>query len=79
MKTCATCRYWEEPETQEGVEELGRCSFTPQLWDVTHWNDDGVLTMRPEYADRLAFVSDGSDYHARLLALATFGCVQHKG
>jgi hypothetical protein len=80
MERCKTCKHWEKPESDYGeVPGTGKCKAVPQFWDVTEWaRDYGTRTLKPEYADRLAFVQDGSDYRAELKTLADFGCVQHE-
>lgn len=80
MERCKTCKHWQKPETDYGeVPGTGACKAVPQFWDVTEWSEDfDKRTLKPEYAGRLAFVQDGSDYHAVLKTLPDFGCVQHE-
>ena len=82
-KTCSTCKHWDPPHSVCGeLPGSGTCKFTPQLWDATEWGDsqfgETVRIRNPKYARRLAFVQDGSDYPARLVTMAEFGCVQHE-
>jgi hypothetical protein len=77
MERCKTCKYWEKPERDYGeVPGTGKCKAVVQFWKATEWNND-KRSLKPEYADKLAFVQDVSDYHAELKTLPDFGCVQH--
>jgi hypothetical protein len=50
-----------------------------QFWSATEWNAGCQnRTLRPEYAAKLAFVQDASDYYAVLKTMPDFGCVQHE-
>ena len=81
MERCKTCKHWEKPESDYGeVPGTGKCKAVVQFWNATKWNDDyDKRSLKPEYAGRLAFVQDGSDYYAELKTLPDFGCVQHEG
>ena len=80
MQRCKTCKHWEQPENDYGeVPGTGKCAAAVQFWDTTEWDkDSGYRTLKPEYATKLAFVQDGSDYRAELKTLPDFGCVQHE-
>ena len=83
MQTCKTCTYWLPPESPYGeIRGVGKCQAVVQFWNATEWDYDETndfgRRLRPEYADKLAFVQDGSDYYAELKTLPDFGCVQHK-
>ena len=82
MKRCKTCKHWEKPESEYGeVPGTGLCKAVIQFWDATEWGDnDGVYTrqLKQEYAGKLAFTQDGSDYRAELKTFHEFGCVQHE-
>ena len=82
MKLCKTCKYWEKPDSEYGeVPGTGKCKAVVQFWDATEWVDDDEFYMRGlkhDYAKKLAFVQDGSNYHAELKTLPNFGCVQHE-
>lgn len=79
-----TCKHWV-PEDPNGGNYLiggGECQKAPQIWDVTdslNEEDDwmGGRRLKPEHAAVLAVVEDGSQYKARLVTMADFGCVQH--
>jgi hypothetical protein len=86
MERCKTCKHWvqEDPKEYGSLLGGGECLKAPQVWDVTedadcegaHWN--GCRRLKPESAAVLAVVEDGSSYHARLVTMADFGCVQHE-
>mgnify|MGYP001350270383 CR=1 FL=1 len=80
MNTCKTCKHWEKPESDYGeVPGTGKCKAVVQFWKATEWNDDyDKRSLKTEYATKLAFVQDGSDYYAELKTLPDFGCVQHE-
>ena len=80
MERCKTCKFWEPPKSQSygEVPGVGRCQKVVQFWDAAEWDEDGGgRKLRPEFADALAFVQDGSDYRADLYTKPEFGCVQH--
>ena len=80
MERCKTCKFWEPPKSQSygEVPGVGRCQKVVQFWDSAEWDEDGDgRKLRPEFADALAFVQDGSDYRADLYTKPEFGCVQH--
>lgn len=78
---CASCAHWYATEYPIPLE-VGDCHAVVQLWDASDWadddDDDGDVrrVILPKYADRLAFVQDGSDYRAYLVTRPAFGCVQ---
>ena len=77
---CTTCIHWSRPEKERYPLEVGRCKRVKQFWDSTEWRDVGDDYRRvftPEAEGHLAFVQDASDYSAKLLTLADFGCVQY--
>lgn len=83
MQRCKTCKHWDSraDEYYFGGEVPGTntCRAVPEIWGVTQWSKDGeTREMKPEHIGRLAFVQDGSDYHAALKTLPDFGCVQHE-
>lgn len=80
MKTCKTCKFWEIPENQYGeVPGTGKCNAMPQFWDASEWVEDSdSRKIKPEYAGKLAFVRDGSDYYAALMTMPEFGCALHE-
>ncbi len=79
MEHCKTCKYWIKPDSSYGeIPGVGECKRVVLFWDATEWDDDGIRTLVPEYIGRLAFVQDGSDYHAELRTMPDFGCVQHE-
>ncbi len=80
MQRCKTCKHWEKPERDHGeVPGTGRCRAVVMFWNATEWTVDyDKRTLKPEYAGKLAFVQDGSDYMAELKTLPAFGCVQHE-
>ena len=83
MQTCKTCAHWVPEEAQYGeLRGIGICLAVVQFWAATEWGPDDDPTdfgrlLKPEYADKLAFVKDSSDYYAELKTLPDFGCVQH--
>jgi hypothetical protein len=75
MSTCAECKHWDRtPEEFFDVPGLRSCHATPQLWDATEWDVDAERVVKTKYKDALAFVQDGSDYHATLYTMPTFFC-----
>ena len=65
MNKCGTCKYFKRPTIDEEY---------PSRWDK--YGTCGLLRL-PEYEEKLdsaAYVVDGSDYHAALLATEDFGC-----
>lgn len=80
MERCKTCKYWQKPDSDYGeVPGTGKCTAVVQFWNATEWDEDyDKRTLKSEYANRLAFVQDGSDYYAELKTLPDFGCVQHE-
>ncbi len=80
MERCKTCKHWDKPNNNRGeVPGTGKCNIVVQFWDATEWSENSEYRMlKPEYVGRLAFVQDGSDYHAELKTLPDFGCVQHE-
>lgn len=79
MERCKTCKHWKKPKGEFGeIPGVGICMATAQFWDAAEWASDGESRiLKPAYADRLAFVQDGSDYLAELKTMPDFGCVQH--
>jgi hypothetical protein len=81
MKTCETCKHWDEAgeyETGYGLG-LGTCKNIPMFWDATEWNGDGDgRKFLDQYKDTKAFAQDGSDYKAYMLTKSDFGCVSHE-
>ena len=75
MKTCNTCAHWGKEEDQElGVR---KCAAVPMLFDSFTWSENfDRRVIRPECANKKAFVQDGSDYYASLRTRADFGCNQ---
>ena len=77
---CATCRHWSSPAEQQYPLEVGKCKRVKMFWDSTEWRDVGddyLRVFKSEAEGHLAFVQDASDYSAKLLTLADFGCVQY--
>lgn len=82
MSTCLTCKYWKKFEKcPTELPGLGLCKAVVNYWDSTEWNDeeecDGRV-LKKQYANRLAFVRDASDYSAYLYTFPNFGCVQYE-
>lgn len=77
---CATCKHWRKPENEFGeIPGIGKCLAAVQYWDVTEWAEDSnKRVLRKEYANKLAFVRDRSNYFSELTTLPGFGCVQHE-
>lgn len=74
MNTCKTCTHWQPNDNHWSKSSpVKRCNRVKMYWDSTEWSDDGEE--RTFTDDSLAFVQDGSDYHAELLTKADFGCV----
>jgi hypothetical protein len=81
MKRCETCKHWERLDRiyYGEVTGIGRCHAVAEFWDATVWNNDqDMRTVRPEYAEKLAFVQDEMSCYAELRTLVSFGCVQHE-
>ena len=78
MKTCQTCKFWQQSESEQGSEfGLGRCKAVPMFWDSTEWDEGFNRRVTAAFAETKAFVQDGSDYFAKLLTKPDFGCVMH--
>lgn len=77
---CKTCKHRRKPENEFGeIPGVGKCLAAVQYWDATEWTEDcDTRVLRKEYANKLAFVNDGSDYRAELFTFPDFGCVQHE-
>lgn len=75
---CGTCKHWGEYLDSPTNIKVGLCSRVPMFWDSTEWKDvgDDVIRVLTD-EDNKAFVQDVSDYSAKLLTLAEFGCVQY--
>ena len=81
MNRCKTCKHWQavKPGSYMQLEGAGGCSKAPQIWEVTEGDDfTGVRKLKKEHAAILAVVEDGSAYHAQLVTMPDFGCVQHE-
>ncbi len=80
MQRCKTCRHWAKPKSEYGeVPGSGNCEAIPQLWDASEWDENGSGRVpKAQYADKRAFLQDGSDYMAVLKTLPDFGCVHHE-
>ena len=74
--TCETCRHWlRSPcHRHEVALSLGVCGRVPDFSYATAAVEGAKRDVRPEYADRLAFVR--STDLCRLLTKADFGCNQ---
>lgn len=72
---CASCKHWggdKYPSVGE-EPELHRCQRIKMFWDSTDWDSEGNKRIFKD--DSLAFVQDGSDYHAELLTKPDFCCI----
>lgn len=82
LNTCNNCTHWKEGGEGDyrTLIGAGKCKRVGQFWDSTEWSsveneDFGVDVIRAvKSTDDLAFVQDGSDYHADLITLPLFGC-----
>lgn len=75
---CKDCKHWATEElidkwSDNPTREVKKCRKVKMFWDSTDWDYKGKK--RTFLNDDLAFVQDGSDYHAELLTKAEFGCV----
>jgi hypothetical protein len=78
---CRTCKQWHPPDSESvgEVPGIGTCKATPQYWVAAEWTEDGVTRkLKPQFANSLALVEDGSGYRAALRTFPDFGCVQHE-
>lgn len=81
MKTCSTCRYWDDSDDYlrtSIIPNLGECRYVKMYWDCTEWNADGDRRLKPECVTQTAFVQDGSDYSASLYTVGGHGCIAHE-
>lgn len=75
---CKDCKHWEREYLRDKwadnpTQEVKKCNKVKMFWDSTDWDKEG--DRRIFLNDDLAFVQDGSDYHAELLTKSEFGCV----
>lgn len=79
-KTCETCHYWGDKDEHypNPITGLRTCHRIPHGAETTQWDDDCNNILKPEFVGLRAFVNDASGYHAELVTLANFGCVEHK-
>jgi hypothetical protein len=76
---CATCKHWGDYSDAPTNIKVGKCNKVPMFWDSTEWKEVGEDYLRVlTDEENKAFVQDGSDYSAKLLTVADFGCVQHE-
>jgi hypothetical protein len=89
---CDKCKHWTQERTvghygYRAVAELGECTKAVQLWDATEWasqdvdNPDSytIRGIKPDLADQMSFVQDGSDYMASLWTKPQFFCAHFEG
>lgn len=71
---CKDCKHWDYDKDFYGNirKDIGVCRRVKMFWDCSMWNEEGTRIFTD---DSLAFVQDGSDYHAELLSRPEFGCV----
>jgi hypothetical protein len=81
---CDQCRHWDAEEgKRKFAKGVGLCTKAKPFWDVSEWNDDGDdmeswgRVLKPEFADQLMFVQDGSDYKAYLVTRPDFFCAHY--
>ncbi len=77
--TCNKCKWWEKNENggYKTKINLGECRRAKPFWEQTEWNGDEYefeRVLKPECANDLFFVQDGSDYMATLLTRSNFSC-----
>ena len=74
--TCSTCRYWlmGQRHRHEIGLGLGICGRVTDFLFATQPVEGAQRAVRPEYADRLAFIR--SDDNGHLLTKGEFGCNQ---
>lgn len=72
---CASCKHWSEADSWSVGEDpaVRKCGKVKMFWDSTDWDSTG--DKRIFLDDSLAFVQDGSDYHAELLTKPDFCCI----
>lgn len=75
MSFCKSCKYWKLDAQHPGLG-LGHCTRAKMLWDNTQWDDDYTARKFSDRNHAGMFVQDGSDYHASLFTLPTFGCTE---
>ena len=79
---CDECRHWmKDADRYNRVPGIGQCVKAIQLWDATEWTKDAdgdddycQRVVKPKYDGQMSFVSDSSDYHARLWTMPQFFC-----
>ena len=86
MGNCKDCIHWAEGDKEDYSKLIGAgvCKRAKQFWDSTEWetviDEEGCepdeIIRSAKSKDDLMFVQDGSDYHAELITLPDFGCVQ---
>lgn len=79
---CKTCVHWIPKKSDDwgAIRGAGECGKVPEIFRVTDTLSDEDLeykVLKAEHAAVLAVVEDGSAYHARLITMPDFGCVQH--
>ena len=75
---CKNCKFWQEDD-YENTKSVKNCTRVEMIWEVSEWrevDEDCQRVIKEEYKDYKAFVKDGSDYMAKLLTKADFGCNQ---
>jgi len=86
--SCKNCKHWTRKDTDFNYPEnlgLGKCNRVKNLWDCIEYNWDSedpeteYIWYKDKYKGNLAFVQDGSDYHAELVTLGDFSCNQFEG
>lgn len=68
MSNCKTCKYWKQKDETQKFAPCDRVPMGP--FDRDYESED--------IHDELAFVEDGSDYYAKFITAADFGCVLHE-
>lgn len=80
MNRCNTCKHWQRPENDYGeIPGTGKCNAVVEFWVAAEWDENyEKRDLKPEYANKLAFVKDSSSHFAEMTTSPMFGCVQHE-
>jgi len=75
---CRDCAHWRGEDRYASTlwDGLKQCYAALELWEQKEYTDEGEERWKEGAENAKAFVQDGSDYHAKLLTRADFGCVQ---
>ena len=78
MKTCGTCRFWNQDTSPQNIGSKTDSAFPGQcmLAKTVNGTSDWLVEQGPR--EILALALDNERYAAQLHTKATFGCIQHE-